>query len=84
MGTHPNGEAYLFAEPTTSLRSLVTSDPERYLGEAVLQKWPDNRHIPFLFKILSIEKALPLQVHPDRELAQKLAQEDPDTFDHLV
>jgi mannose-6-phosphate isomerase class I len=31
-------------------------------------------------QILSIAKALPLQIHPDKELAQKLHTKDPEKF----
>lgn len=36
-------------------------------------------HVPSL-QILSIAKALPLQLHPNKELATKLHQQDPDQF----
>ncbi|KAH9929240.1 RmlC-like cupin domain-containing protein [Fomitopsis serialis] len=35
-------------------------------------------HIPFLFKILSIQKALPLQAHPDKDLGARLRSQHPD------
>lgn len=34
----------------------------------------------FVLKILSIAKALPLQLHPNKELATKLHKQDPDQF----
>lgn len=36
--------------------------------------------LPFLFKILSIGKALSIQAHPDKELAKKLHDEKPDMY----
>ncbi|RKO98696.1 hypothetical protein CXG81DRAFT_15575, partial [Caulochytrium protostelioides] len=36
--------------------------------------------LPFLFKVLSIRKALSIQAHPDRALAQKLHRERPDVY----
>ena len=36
--------------------------------------------LPFLLKILSIEKALSIQSHPDKELAQKLHKEFPKIY----
>lgn len=80
MGTHQNGEAFLFDDPTTSLYSLISSDPDFYLGEGLVRKWPTTTHIPYLFKILCAEKALPLQVHPDRDLAEELSKRDPENF----
>lgn len=37
-------------------------------------------HLPFLFKVLSIHKALSIQAHPDKALAEKLFQERPDIY----
>ncbi|KAI0661561.1 mannose-6-phosphate isomerase [Cubamyces menziesii] len=79
MGTHPNGPAHLFDDPSTSLLSLVSSDPPFYLGDA-LRKWRSTVHIPYLLKVLSIRKALPLQAHPDKGLAEQLHLKDPSNF----
>ncbi|KAJ8473188.1 hypothetical protein ONZ51_g8024 [Trametes cubensis] len=79
MGTHPNGPAHLFNDPSTSLLSLISSDPPFYLGDA-LRKWPSTVQIPYLFKVLSIKKALPLQAHPDKGLAERLHSKDPSNF----
>ncbi|OSD06393.1 mannose-6-phosphate isomerase [Trametes coccinea BRFM310] len=80
MGTHPNGPAHLYDDPSTSLLSLISSDPTFYLGEALVQKWPSTTHVPYLFKVLSIKKALPLQAHPDKGLAEQLQLRDPSNF----
>lgn len=80
MGTHQNGPAHFFSDPRKSLLDLISSDPKYYLGDASSQKWPETKHVPFLFKILSIEKALPLQFHPDRVIAEELATKDPENF----
>lgn len=80
MGTHQNGEAFLFDDPKTSLYSFLSSNPTHYIGEGLVRKWPNTTHVPFLFKILCAEKALPLQVHPDQQLAQELSKRDPETF----
>ncbi|OBZ74466.1 Mannose-6-phosphate isomerase [Grifola frondosa] len=80
MGTHPNGPAHLYTSPSTSLLSLISSDPRHYLGEPVIRKWPSTTNIPFLFKVLSIAKTLPLQAHPDRALAEQLHARDPKQF----
>ncbi|KAI0649334.1 mannose-6-phosphate isomerase [Trametes meyenii] len=80
MGTHPNGPAHLFDDSSTSLLSLISSDPNFYLGETLVRKWPSTVHIPYLFKVLSIKKALPLQAHPDKHLAEQLQQKDPSNF----
>ncbi|EPT00566.1 hypothetical protein FOMPIDRAFT_20241, partial [Fomitopsis schrenkii] len=36
------------------------------------------RHLPFLFKILSIQKALPLKAHPDKDLGARMREQHPD------
>ncbi|KAJ3552008.1 hypothetical protein NM688_g4384 [Phlebia brevispora] len=80
MGTHQNGPAHLYNDQAKSLLSLIETSPEHFLGKTLLAKWPESRQIPFLFKILSIAKALPLQVHPDKQLAQSLHEKDPKSF----
>ncbi|KAI0944196.1 hypothetical protein AcW1_001956 [Taiwanofungus camphoratus] len=78
MGTHPHGPAHLFSSPSTALYALTTADPARMLGHETVARWPDHTHVPFLFKILSIAKALPLQVHPDKAAAERLRSAHPD------
>jgi mannose-6-phosphate isomerase len=80
MGTHNNGPASLFSSPSTKLSAVIKSDPEHYLGSAVLKKWPNTQDVPFLFKILSIQKALPLQAHPDKELGAALNKQNSQEF----
>lgn len=60
----------------TSLASLIESNPEEYLTPAVYKRFNSDKHLPFLFKILSFDKALPLQAHPDRALAKRLMQNE--------
>lgn len=60
------------------MASLISADPESYLGKAVLEHFgPD---LPFLFKVLAIEKALSIQAHPDKKLAEQLHGERPDVY----
>jgi len=87
MGTHENGPAYLWSDPETSLAGLLISSPETYLGAKLTTgefnepaKFPHSTQIPFLFKVLSIAKALPLQAHPDRALAEQLHSKDKAQF----
>lgn len=76
MGTHPNGPSVL----TGSGRSLKEhiSDNKSFLGEESRAKFGDD--LPFLFKVLSVGKALSIQAHPDIELAKKLHAERPDVY----
>jgi mannose-6-phosphate isomerase len=60
------------------LADVLQRDKERLLGKKVLNQF--DAHLPYLPKILSIAKALPLQIHPDKELARKLHEKDPKSF----
>ncbi|KAJ1942714.1 Mannose-6-phosphate isomerase, partial [Linderina macrospora] len=77
MGTHPSGPSTVFGT-TTLLSSVVDSDPTSALGSAVVAKF--GPHLPYLFKVLSIEKALSIQAHPDKKLAEKLHTERPHVY----
>jgi len=87
MGTHENGPASLWSDPNTSLHGLIISSPRQFLGPRLTTstftetaKFPNSTHVPYLFKILSIAKALPLQAHPDKQLGEKLHNKDPEQF----
>jgi len=61
------------------LRDLITDAPESFLSNAVFQRFPGTDglpQLPFLFKVLSFDKALPLQAHPDKSLAEKLMRQE--------
>ena len=72
MGTHPHGAAHVYDSSSQSLLELILTNPNHYLGPAVIKKWPSTNNVPFLFKVLSIAKALPLQAHPEKALAERL------------
>lgn len=48
------------------------------LGDKVLQRWGTD--LPFLFKVLSVAKALSIQAHPDKKLAKHLHQLQPNIY----
>lgn len=48
------------------------------LGNEVLSKWGCD--LPFLFKVLSVGKALSMQAHPDNELAETLHELQPNIY----
>ncbi|KAK4148464.1 RmlC-like cupin domain-containing protein [Chaetomidium leptoderma] len=60
------------------LRDVLDKNKEKLLGEKVIDQL--GGQLPFLPKILSIAKALPLQIHPNKDLAAKLHAKDPDNF----
>jgi mannose-6-phosphate isomerase len=76
MGTHPSLPSKDL-ETQRSLLDLVqinqalmtTEITERYGGK-----------LPFLFKVLSINKALSIQAHPNKKLAEQLHAKDPKNY----
>ncbi|KAG6839413.1 Mannose-6-phosphate isomerase, partial [Tephrocybe sp. NHM501043] len=51
------------------------------IGPAVARKFnAEDGNLPFLFKVLSIQKALSIQSHPDKQTAEKLHAERPDVY----
>lgn len=77
MGDYP-------VQPAKSLKTgeelhqIVDEDKEGLLGKNIMEKF--GGVLPFLPKILSIEKALELQIHPDKDLAAKLHAKNADQF----
>ena len=65
MGTHPLAPSQLSGTGTT-LRDLIESDPQTYLGISAAGRWGD---LPFLVKLLASRTALSIQVHPSAERA---------------
>ena len=63
-----------------TLRDLVTAKPQEYLGESIITKFGSSKELPFLFKVLSIEKVLSIQAHPDKKLGAQLHAADPKNY----
>ncbi|KAJ5996323.1 hypothetical protein N7522_007983 [Penicillium canescens] len=76
MGTYPSNPSYLLSTGE-HLGEYLKKNPQ-LVGKSVHDRW--GPEIPFLPKILSFSKALPLQIHPDLSLAAKLHKEDPNKF----
>ncbi|KAK5040251.1 Mannose-6-phosphate isomerase [Exophiala sideris] len=76
MGTHPS----LPSKDLTTGRSLIdlVSDNEALMGTDITAKY--NKKLPFLFKVLSIAKALSIQAHPNKKLAGELHAKDPKNY----
>ncbi|XP_020298994.1 mannose-6-phosphate isomerase isoform X1 [Pseudomyrmex gracilis] len=68
MGTHENGPSF-FKDTNVSLHKYI-QDNVKVLGDDVVQIFGYN--LPFLFKVLSVNKALSIQVHPNKEKAKEL------------
>lgn len=60
------------------LHKIVDENKEQLLGKQCMDKF--GGVIPFLPKILSIAKALPLQIHPNKDLATNLHKKNPEQF----
>lgn len=78
MGTHPKVPS-ISVENGKSLRELIESNPDFYLGPRALKEF-GIAELPFLFKVLSIEKVLSIQAHPDKALAKILHANDPQNY----
>ncbi|PWY86015.1 mannose-6-phosphate isomerase [Aspergillus heteromorphus CBS 117.55] len=76
MGTYPTVPSRVLA--TDELLSEYLNKHPEVVGQSALKKW--GPEVPFLPKILSFDQALPLQVHPDKALSEKLHQTDPHKF----
>ncbi|PHT54841.1 Mannose-6-phosphate isomerase 2 [Capsicum baccatum] len=94
MGTHDSGPSYVVEGAAgvsenglgnsggrernkLTLKEWIENNPI-VLGEKVVSKWGTN--LPFLFKVLSVAKALSIQAHPDKDLASRLHSELPDVY----
>eukprot|EP01026_Neomeris_dumetosa_P083988 TRINITY_DN97_c0_g1_i1.p1 TRINITY_DN97_c0_g1~~TRINITY_DN97_c0_g1_i1.p1 ORF type:complete len:345 (+),score=44.61 TRINITY_DN97_c0_g1_i1:117-1151(+) len=76
MGTHKNGPSKVI-ETGETLQQWIENHPES-LGDIVRSKF--GIHLPYLFKVLSVNTALSIQSHPDKALAEKLHAERPDVY----
>ncbi|KAI9013225.1 mannose-6-phosphate isomerase [Gaertneriomyces semiglobifer] len=74
MGTHPNGPSRL-ADSNKPLKEVLNATN---LTEKLHSRYHGD--LPFLFKILSIRKALSIQAHPDKKLATELHTKFPDLY----
>eukprot|EP00250_Pteridium_aquilinum_P015501 c22619_g1_i1 orf=282-1775(+) len=83
-GFDKEGTAYVncdgvdgFPPKSMLLKDWLLQNPQ-VLGEKVLQRWGVD--LPFLFKVLSVQKALSIQAHPDKRLAEHLHRLEPDIY----
>lgn len=76
MGTHPSNPSKDL-ESGRTLLDLVESNA-MLLSPSVKARYGPK--LPFLFKVLSINKALSIQAHPNKKLAEKLHAKDPRNY----
>ncbi|KAK3713772.1 hypothetical protein LTR37_008258 [Vermiconidia calcicola] len=78
MGTYPVLPSYVHSTGE-DLQDVIDRYSNELVGEQVIKKFGHSK-LPYLPKVLSIAKALPLQLHPNKEKASKLHEEKPDAF----
>lgn len=64
---------------------MFAKDAKKFLGETYLQKLGERdeelkQSLSYLFKVLSVNTALSIQAHPNKELAIKLHAQFPDKY----
>ena len=76
MGTHPS----LPSKDLATQRSLLdmVQDNQALMSHEITKKYGGK--LPFLFKVLSIRKALSIQAHPNKKLAEQLHAKDPKNY----
>lgn len=72
MGTHPSNPSK-DVETQRTLLDLV-QDNQALMSTKISSKYGNK--LPFLFKVLSINKALSIQAHPNKKLAEQLHASD--------
>ncbi|XP_055984789.1 mannose-6-phosphate isomerase [Sorex fumeus] len=79
MGTHPRGDAKILDNriPQKTLGQWIAANPD-CLGAKVKARFQAS--LPFLFKVLSVDTALSIQAHPNKELAEKLHVQAPEHY----
>lgn len=80
MGTHSTLPSRLIGTKETLASHLATNID--LVGSKIPDRFPEAKmgNLPFLFKILAIQKALSIQAHPDKVLAKRLHAERPDLY----
>ncbi|KAJ5420988.1 hypothetical protein N7465_003507 [Penicillium sp. CMV-2018d] len=76
MGTHPS----LPSKDVETQRTLLdmVQDNQSLLSADISERF--GGRLPFLFKVLSIRKALSIQAHPNKKLAEQLHARDPKNY----
>lgn len=70
LGTHPKGTAKILINGQwENLAEVIMDQPKRWLGKAVTDRF--GPELPFLLKILDVDRMLSIQLHPSKEKAQK-------------
>ncbi|KAI6046985.1 RmlC-like cupin domain-containing protein [Pisolithus marmoratus] len=78
MGTHVKSPSGVAGSKKT-LRDFLAEHPE-LMGDVSSVFDTTGGNLPFLLKVLSIRKALSIQVHPDKKTAEKLHAQQPTVY----
>lgn len=76
MGTHPSNPSKDLQTQRTLLD--LVQDNAQLMGHDITAKY--EKKLPFLFKVLSINKALSIQAHPNKKLAEQIHKNDPKNY----
>jgi mannose-6-phosphate isomerase len=76
MGTHPSNPSKDLQTGRTLLD--LVQDNQALMSKEISEKYANK--LPFLFKVLSINKALSIQAHPNKKLAEQLHAKDPKNY----
>jgi mannose-6-phosphate isomerase len=68
LGAHPSGPSTLVRDGVVRpMHDVVTADPEGELGASVVERF--GPRLPYLLKLIAVDRPLSLQVHPTAEQA---------------
>lgn len=79
MGTHISSPSRV-ATSGDLLSNYLKQNQDNIGAQIVNRFGVSDGVLPFLFKVLSIEKALSIQTHPDKATAEKLHAEQPHIY----
>ncbi len=69
MGTHVKGPSTLkVGRKEVLLREVIQDNPRKVLGKPIIKKFGEQ--LPFLFKVLDVQKMLSIQAHPTKKEAE--------------
>ena len=76
MGAHPKASSKIVVDgKEVELAEVIYQYPQQMLGRKTAKSFSNT--LPFLFKVLSVNEALSIQVHPDKKQAIALNKKDP-------
>ena len=78
MGSHPSHPSKDFYTGRSLLELFEGEEGQALLSTQITARYGDR--LPFLFKVLSIDKALSIQAHPNKSLAEQLHARDPENY----